>query len=129
MKRKLKKMTGSLLVAGLLVTGLSAGAKAYAAGTDLGTTGASSASNYSVNEILVYAIEDEYLAQAEYNTMIEKFGVQRPFSNIIKAEATHINLLTPLFEEYGATVPNKDWASLVTVPESLAVAYETGITS
>lgn len=129
MKRQLKKMIGGLLVAGIVAAGISAGATANAANSGLGATGALSDSEYTVKEMLVYAIEDEYLAQAEYDAIMDKFGVQRPFSNIIKEEATHISFLTPLLKEYSVTLPAKDWASMVTVPESLEAAYETGVTA
>ena len=120
-------MTGGLLAAGLLVTGLTTGATVYAANTDIGAAGASVDNEYSLEEMLVYAIEDEYLAQAEYDVIMDTYGVQKPFSNIIKAEATHISLLEPLFEEYDVSVPEKDWESLVVVPETLDAAYAIGV--
>ena len=127
MKKQIRKMTGRLLAAGLLVTGLTTGATAYAANTDTGAAGASVDNEYSLEEMLVYAIEDEYLAQAEYDVIMDTYGVQKPFSNIIKAEATHISLLEPLFEEYDVSVPEKDWESLVVVPETLDAAYAIGV--
>jgi hypothetical protein len=127
MKKQLRKITGELLAAGLLVAGLTTGTTVYAANTDTGAAGASVDAEYSLEEMLVYAIEDEYLAQAEYDIIMDTYGVQRPFSNIIKAEATHISLLNPLFEEYGVTVPEKDWESLVVVPETLDAAYAIGV--
>ena len=120
-------MTGGLLAAGLLVTGLTTGATVYAANTDTGAAGASVDNEYSLEEMLVYAMEDEYLAQAEYDVIMDTYGVQKPFSNIIKAEATHISLLEPLFEEYDVSVPEKDWESLVVVPETLDAAYAIGV--
>ena len=36
--------------------------------------------------MLTYAIQDEYLAHAEYDYILKNFGDQRPASNIIKAE-------------------------------------------
>ncbi len=127
MKKQLRNMTVGLLAAGLLVTGLITGATVYAANTDTGAAGASADSEYSLEDMLVYAMEDENLAQAEYDVIIDTLGVQKPFSNIIKAEATHISLLTPLFEEYDVSVPDKDWKSLVVVPETLDIAYEIGV--
>ncbi|MDF2950417.1 MAG: uncharacterized protein K0R07_2470, partial [Sedimentibacter sp.] len=67
------------------------------------------------------------LAQAEYEVIMDTFGVQKPFSNIIKAEATHISLLEPLFEKYNAKMPVKDWKSLVTVPETIEAAFAIGV--
>ena len=42
--------------------------------------------------MLTYAIQDEYLALAEYELIIEKYGSMRPFSNIINSEKTHIDM-------------------------------------
>ena len=127
MRKQIRKITGKLLVAGLLITGLTTSATVYAANTGTGAAGASADTEYSLEEMLVYAIEDEYLAQAEYDVIMDTYGIQKPFSNIIKAEATHISLLEPLFEEYGVSVPAKDWESLVALPESLDSAYAIGV--
>ena len=127
MKKQITKITSGLLVAGLLVTGLTIGASAYAANTEIGATGAVADTEYSLEEMLVYAIGDEYLAQAEYDITMDTYGVQKPFSNIIHAEAAHISFLEPLFEKYGVSVPEKDWKSLVAVPESLEAAYAIGV--
>ena len=127
MRKQIRTITGKLLVAGLLVAGLTTGASVYAANAGIGAVGASADTKYSLEEMLVYAIEDEYLAQAEYDVIMDTYGTKKPFSNIIKAEATHISLLEPLFEEYDVKVPVKDWESLVAVPESLDAAYEIGV--
>lgn len=58
---------------------------------------------------------------------MDTYGVGKPFSNIIKAEATHISLLEPLFEEYDISVPEKEWESLVVLPETLDAAYLIGV--
>ena len=127
MRKQIRKITGKLLVAGLLITGLTTSATVYAANTGTGAAGASADTEYSLEEMLVYAIEDEYLAQAEYDVIMDTYGIQKPFSNIIKAEATHISLLEPLFEKYDVSVPVKKWESLVAVPESLDAAYVMGV--
>ena len=127
MRKQIRKITGGLLVAGLLISGLATGATVYAANTNTGAAGASADTEYSLEEMLVYAIEDEYLAQAEYDVIMDAYGIAKPFSNIIKAEATHISLLEPLFVEHDVTVPEKDWKSLVAVPESLDAAYAIGV--
>ncbi len=43
--------------------------------------------------MLTKAIQDEYMARSEYDLMMEKFDVSRPFSNITGAEEMHINAL------------------------------------
>lgn len=124
MTKQMKTMAAGLLAAGLLVTGISLGTTAYAAGTASVTE-----TNYTVDEMLTLAIEDEYQVQAMYNAITNTYGVVRPFSNVIRAEETHISLLTPLLNQYGVTLPDKNWASQVSVPDSLEAAYTAGITA
>ena len=51
-------------------------------------------------QALIDAINDEYKARTLYQKVIDKFGAVRPFSNIIKAEETHIGELKLLFKKY-----------------------------
>ena len=44
--------------------------------------------------MLGYAIQDEYLARAEYYMIMDKFGKIKPFSNIVEAGEYHIKLLS-----------------------------------
>jgi len=122
------KVIGGLLVAGLMVTGLTTGlTTVYAANTTTGAAGVVVDTKYSLEKMLTYAIEDEYLAQTEYDVIMDTFDVQKPYSNIIKAEATHISLLEPLLKEYDVAVPQKDWKSLVVVPKTLEESYAIGV--
>jgi hypothetical protein len=77
--------------------------------------------------MLTYAIQDEYLAYAEYDKIIDAYGAQRPFINIIKAEEPHISALEPLFTEYGVTLPENTAADYAAVPATLAEAYQAGV--
>lgn len=127
MRKQISKLTRGSLVAGLLVVGLSTGVTAFASSADTGASGALADNDYTLNEMLVYAMEDEHLAQAEYDAIMDEYGVQRPFSNIINAEAYHISLLEPLFEEYGVDLPDEDWGSIIIVPDTIEEAYSAGI--
>ncbi|QLY40500.1 DUF2202 domain-containing protein [Hujiaoplasma nucleasis] len=82
---------------------------------------------YSLEEMLNFAIQDEYLAKSEYEAIINEFGEVRPFINIVEAEQQHINLLLPLFEKYGIEVPEDNSAEKVVIPESITSAIATGI--
>lgn len=82
---------------------------------------------YTLEEMLTYAIEDEYLAKAEYKEIMERFGEKRPFTNIIKAEDRHIQALTVLFEAQGLRLPKDTSNSHVIKVESLSDALKTGI--
>lgn len=125
MKQTMKKVMGTFIAVGLIVMNM-AGTTAFAT-TDTGAAGALTHSDYTLEEMLIYAIEDEYLAQAEYEVIMDTFDVTRPFSNILKAEGTHIRLLTPLFEGYHVEVPTKDWESLVAVPKTLEETFAIGV--
>lgn len=82
---------------------------------------------YTVEEMLTAAIQDEYLAQATYAAIIAAYGEIRPFTNVVAAEQTHIDLLLPLFEAYGIAVPENEAAASVAVPESITAALSTGV--
>jgi hypothetical protein len=82
---------------------------------------------YTLEQMLTYAIQDEYLAQAEYDSTLNTYKIDAPFSNSLKAESTHITMLSKLFDNYGIAVPENTAEALVTVPGSLEEAYEAGI--
>ena len=92
-----------------------------------GAAEAAQDTEYELEEMLQYAIEDEYLAFTEYNLILKKFGEQRPFSNIVNAEEYHISLLEPLFEVYDLSIPEQNWEEMITIPDSLEDAYQAGI--
>jgi len=141
-----KIVLSSLAVVGVLLIGLSLyslnGANkenlataAYAeeniptatVGTDYGSNGAKIDEELTLADMLTYAIQDEYRARAEYEKIMEVFGTQNPFANIMKAEEKHISSLEPLFAKYNITLPVDDGKEHVILPESLQVAYETGV--
>ena len=82
---------------------------------------------YSLEEMLIYAIQDEYMAKAEYEAIIANFGEVKPFTNIVLAEQKHIDLLLPLFEAYGIEVPANTAVDNVVIPESITSALATGV--
>ena len=77
--------------------------------------------------MLNFAIQDEYIARGEYQKIINTFGPKRPFTKIIKAEETHIGLLKPLFKEYRVTLPPDRGMELATVPATFAETLEIGV--
>lgn len=95
---------------------------------DYGAAAVREGETYTVEQMLVYALQDEYLALAEYKAIMEKFGVDRPFGNIMKAEQTHVEHLLPLFAAYKIPVPEDTSAGHVTLPETLEEVYQTGVT-
>ena len=119
MKRFLKLIALTLALAALPVLALAADATGSAAVTE-GTT-------YTLEQMLIYALQDEYMAQAEYETIRATFGVNNPYANIQNAEITHQNALLPLFATYGISVPANTAAGSVVIPATIQETYEIGV--
>ncbi|MBN2260574.1 MAG: DUF2202 domain-containing protein [Clostridiales bacterium] len=94
---------------------------------DYGSYGALEDTDYTIEEMLIYAIQDEYLAKAEYELIVVEFGITQPFENIIKAEENHISILIPLFESYNIEVPENTAADHIVLPETLKEIFEVGV--
>ncbi len=132
MKKHLLKallVTGLVTVGGLGVTALNVNAQSVydQVTSDQLSLVTLSEDGYTLEEMLTYAIQDEYLAQAEYQTIIDTFGAVKPFANIVYKEQTHIDLLVALFETYGFAIPENTAQDNVIVPDSLSGALATGI--
>ncbi len=115
-----------LIVSIVLIVGTIA-VEPVLAQSGFGAAGAAADTSRTLEEMLNYAIDDEYAARAEYEMIMEEYGEIRPFSNIMRAEETHISLLEPLFLQYGYDLPADSSASHVVIPESLKNAFEIGI--
>ena len=82
---------------------------------------------YTTEEMLVYALQDEYSARSEYMVIMDTYDVTKPFSNIKESEETHIDLLLPLFGSYGIELIDDDSLKYLHQIESLEEAYEIGV--
>jgi rubrerythrin len=91
-----------------------------------GAKGALSASTLTLPQMLTYALQDEYLAQARYDNILRNLGYIRTFAQIKEAEMRHINALLTLFERYQTPLPEDQSQSFVTTPESIKAAYAAG---
>lgn len=124
MNNNLKKLgVTSLLVMSLLSTSV------FASTEDFGASGASDESSFTLEAMLEYAIEDEYLAHDEYELIINELDAARPFTNIIKAEEAHIQLVEGLYETYGLELPIVDASAYTAIPESIEAALEAGVSA
>jgi len=94
---------------------------------DYGAWGALSAEDWDIEQMLEYAIQDEYLARQEYEMIMEAYDVDRPFSNIIRAEETHIALLKDIYASYGYDIPEDRAIEYAVLPDSLEDAYTIGV--
>lgn len=72
---------------------------------DFGASGALVKNELELEEMLSYAIQDEYLALREYEALIDEFGLDRPYSNIAESEKTHIRYLETIYRDYNIDIP------------------------
>lgn len=94
---------------------------------DYGAFGALSTPSLTLPQMLTYALQDEYLAQARYNNIISTFGNIPTFVQIREAEMRHITALLPLFERYQVPLPIDISESFVTTPDNLKAAFAAGV--
>ncbi len=92
-----------------------------------GATGALADENLSIVDMLTYAVQDEYLAHGEYEAIINKFGDQKPYSNIVLSEETHLSLLKEIYESYDMEFLEDESDSHIVIPETLLAAATTGV--
>ena len=64
-----------------------------------GAAAVSEGETYTIEEMLVYAIQDEYMAEASYLAIMEAYGTIKPFTSISKAE-DRIELPASLAESF-----------------------------
>jgi len=100
---------------------------AETSGATWGARAAAIDAELTVADMLRYAIEDEYLARAEYAAIQNKFGAQRPFSNIIKSEESHIGWLKDAYAKAALSLPKDEAAVFIVVPATLRDAFQAGV--
>ncbi|NLO34919.1 MAG: DUF2202 domain-containing protein [Clostridiaceae bacterium] len=124
MNKQIKTWAASLLAVAIVGTaGL-----VMAEENTLGAQAAAKDSSYTLEEMLTYAIQDEYLAQAEYAAIIAAFDVTRPYTNILRAEDNHADALLGLFEAHDMALPDaKSVAGQAVIPETLAETFAIGV--
>ncbi|BCR35746.1 ferritin-like domain-containing protein [Mariniplasma anaerobium] len=92
-----------------------------------GSVSALDQTTFTIEEMLIYALQDEYAARAEYDYVLSTFDITRPFSNIIKSEETHISLLLPLFDTYNLSELEDTSDSHLISIGSVEEAFDIGV--
>jgi len=80
-----------------------------------------------LHQVLRIAVYDEYHAYETYRKVIETFGNQMPFTNIIEAEIKHYEELIVLLEKYNVPLPVNDWYEKIVLPNTLVECCEVGV--
>lgn len=81
----------------------------------------------AAKEALGKALDDEYKAFATYQKVLEKQGMVRPFSMIIRAEENHISSLKSLFDKYGISIPENKYIGKMETLDTLSEACAVGV--
>jgi len=92
-----------------------------------GAKGALADQDLTLIDMLTYAVQDEYLAHGEYTAIEEKFGSQKPYTNIISAEETHLAYLEEVYLAYALEFPEDTSSEHIIVPSDLLEAAKTGV--
>lgn len=94
---------------------------------NFGAAGVQNDKEYTLEEMLHYALEDEYLALEEYKALMEEFDLTRPYSNIARSEQTHIAYLEELYKAHNIPIPEISAGDHLLIPSSVTEAAEIGV--
>lgn len=95
--------------------------------SNYGSAGALTDEDLTLEDMLLYAIQDEYAARQEYEVIIDVLGADRPYTNIINSELNHISMLSEIYDEYNMEIPEDMSEDYVVIPDSLLEAAQTGV--
>ena len=79
---------------------------------------------YTLEEMLIYSIKDEYAAQALYKNVIFNHDSQEPFERLFQEESDLIGQLTMILADHGIVLPDRTATSEQADPTS---AREAGL--
>jgi len=80
-----------------------------------------------VHQAIRIALYDEYAARAFYRRVVEAFGPQPPFANIVLAEEQHVAALSRLCERLGIPRPLDPFPAETTVAPTWRANLERGV--
>jgi rubrerythrin len=131
-----KRILVGVLVALIAALGLTTGAFAQGprgGGAGLGTgvnlppVTSTATLDAQTTQALTDALSDEYHAHAYYEAVIAKFGAVAPFTNIVRAEESHINIVKTLMTRYNVPIPTDKYTGNITAPATMNEAIQAAI--
>lgn len=120
-------MKGKSVLISFVMAGIMAVSAVGAAEGLYGNSAAKADASLTIQDMLTYAIQDEYLARGEYYLIMRGFGAARPFTNIVESEENHILWLKDAFATYKIAVPADEATNFIAMPATLKAAFETGV--
>lgn len=125
-KSTLLKLGGATMAAALGATALLTVVQPLEVGaTTWGAEAAIADTDLTLEDMITYALQDEYLALETYEAVVDAYGEVHPFTRLIVAETMHAEALVDLAAVYGITPIENTADALVVLPETLDLAYET----
>ena len=94
---------------------------------DYGARAALKEETLTLEEMLFYALQDEHLALAEYNAIMDEYNITRPYSNIARSEETHIAYVEELYNQLELPIPEVNTKEALVIPTSLEEAARLGV--
>lgn len=83
----------------------------------------------SLKATLDILLMDEFKARAEYEAIVDEFGLVSPYTQLIQAETKHIQSLERIYDAFGFAIPADTGKDYVVLPTSLDASYQIGITA
>jgi len=83
----------------------------------------------SLKATLDILLMDEFKARAEYEAIVDEFGLVSPYTQLIQAETKHIQSLERIYDAFGFAIPADTGKDDVVLPTSLDASYQIGITA
>lgn len=93
----------------------------------VGAAGAKLDNELTLEKMLVYAVQDEYVAEQQYKTILEDLGENELFKKITSEETMHASAALPLLEKYNVAEVDADYKSVAAHPKDWKEAAKTGI--
>ncbi|OCC25091.1 hypothetical protein MB02_05350 [Croceicoccus estronivorus] len=78
-------------------------------------------------QALEAALDDEYKAEATYQSILDRYGAVRPFINIVEAERRHIAMVKFQYARFGMDTPSNPYLGAIVPADSLPAAYQNGV--
>lgn len=92
-----------------------------------GSGAASKDDNLTLEKMLKYAIEDEYIKRKRYELISQLFKIESPFYEMSKTETANILKLIDLFSKYSVPIPQDRSLEYIKAPKTLLEGYDLSI--
>jgi hypothetical protein len=115
------------LTTGAFAQGPRGGGARLGTGANLPPVTSTATLDGQTTQALIDALNDEYHAHAFYQAVIAKFGAVAPFTNIVRAEESHINIVKTLMTRYNVPIPADKFTGNVTMPATLNEAIQAAV--